>query len=203
MKKPSTHRAIGGGFAGTLLMTTMMYSAPLMGIPKMDIAAMLGSLLGGSWWMGLTLHFISGTIAFPLIYLYVLYPAVCARPWVKGMLWGATLWFLAQVVVMPMMGMGFFAAQILEPGQSVAASLLGHLIYGVILGIATRETHETASHIPQILTLNLRIPSPPEGEASVAPQRSDPSQFFSKLTPLKRLTDARRSSRTPTCRICG
>ena len=45
-------RAALGGFVGTLVITAMMYVvAPMMGL-RMDIAAMLGSMLGGSWTAG-------------------------------------------------------------------------------------------------------------------------------------------------------
>ena len=35
--------AIVAGLAGMIVMTMMMYAAPLMGMPKMDIAWMLGT----------------------------------------------------------------------------------------------------------------------------------------------------------------
>jgi len=49
---PNVGRAMLGGFVGTLGMTGMMYMvAPMMGL-KMDIAQMLGSMLGNNWWAG-------------------------------------------------------------------------------------------------------------------------------------------------------
>ncbi len=46
--RPTFARAVLGGFVGTVVMTAMMYFvAPMMGL-RMDIAAMLGSMLGGS-----------------------------------------------------------------------------------------------------------------------------------------------------------
>jgi hypothetical protein len=60
MRKAEPGKAIFGGFIATAVMTMMMYVAPAMGMPKMDIAAMFGSMLGnqmpapmtGAWWMG-------------------------------------------------------------------------------------------------------------------------------------------------------
>lgn len=43
MQNANPMRAVMGGFIGTLVMTMMMYAAPMMGMPKMDIAGMLGS----------------------------------------------------------------------------------------------------------------------------------------------------------------
>ena len=44
----------------------MYIGAPMMCLPKMDIAAMLGRTLDG-WSMGMAMHLINGTIIFPLI----------------------------------------------------------------------------------------------------------------------------------------
>lgn len=112
MRKAEPGKAIFGGFIATAVMTMMMYVAPAMGMPKMDIAAMLGSMLGnqmpapmtGAWWMGLILHLVNGSLIFPLIYSYLLNALLPGANWARGALWGLMLWLLAQVAVMPMMG---------------------------------------------------------------------------------------------------
>jgi uncharacterized membrane protein YagU involved in acid resistance len=137
--RPSFPFAVAGGFVGTLAMTGMMYfAAPMMiGMP-MDIAAMLGSMLGGSWAAGMILHFVNGAIIFPAVYAYLLYERLPGSPAGRGAIWGAVLWFLAQAVVMPMMGGGYFSSQ-MGGMMAVAASLVGHLVYGGLLGaIASR-----------------------------------------------------------------
>ena len=55
---------------------------------------------------------------------------------VRGMLFGIAPWLLAQVVVMPMMDAGFFS------GSLVAAtrSLMGHLVYGALVGTVYRQS---------------------------------------------------------------
>jgi uncharacterized membrane protein YagU involved in acid resistance len=131
--KPNLGRAILGGIAGTIVLTMLMYiGAPMMGVPKMDIAAMLGSMLGG-WTMGMVMHLVNGTILFPLIYAFVLFSKLRGGPVTKGILWGATLWLVAGLVVMPMMGAGLFGTA--NGGMmAAAASFMGHLIYGALLG---------------------------------------------------------------------
>lgn len=154
MERANPKQAIVAGFLATLAMTVLMYAAPMMGMPKMDIAAMLGSVLSkqmpepisGSWWMGMIMHFINGTIIFPLIYAYVLYAVLPGQPWMKGLWWGLILWFLAQAMVMPMMGMGFFSAKAPQPMMAVMGSLIGHIIYGAILGAVAGLG---AAHLPQ------------------------------------------------------
>lgn len=132
--KPNIGRAILGGLTGTIVLTTLMYvGAPMMGIPKMDIAAMLGSMLG-SWTMGIVMHLVNGTVLFPLIYAFVLFAKLRGNPATKGILWGLTLWLVAGLLVMPMMGAGFFGTA--NGGlMAAAASLMGHVVYGALLGI--------------------------------------------------------------------
>jgi uncharacterized membrane protein YagU involved in acid resistance len=135
--KPSIGKAILGGFLGTVLITLMMYYvAPLMTGQRMDIAAMLGSMMGNNWSLGLMAHFLNGTIIFPAIFVFALYKVLPGSPWLKGTLWGAALWLVAQVVVMPMMGGGLFSAS-MGGMKAVIGSLMGHIVYGLTLGAIT------------------------------------------------------------------
>ncbi len=115
-------------------MTAMMYIvAPMMGLRIMDIAAMLGSMLSGSWTAGLLMPFVNGAVIFPTNYAYALYAHLPGSPVVRGTVWGVALWLVAQTVVMPMMGAGLFSS---AKGGIMAAmgSLIGHILYGSLLG---------------------------------------------------------------------
>lgn len=91
------------------------------------------SMLENSWTAGMMMHVANGTVVFPLIYALVLFPALPGGAAMKGMGWGVILWLVAQAVVMPMMGAGFFS---MATGGMMAAagSLMGHLMYGALLG---------------------------------------------------------------------
>jgi uncharacterized membrane protein YagU involved in acid resistance len=127
-------------------MTAMMYLvAPMMGL-HMDIAAMLGSMLGGSWAAGLMMHFVNGALVFPAIYTYALYDRVPGSSSLKGIVWGLALWLVAQGMVMPMMGAGLFSS---NAGGLMAAmaSLVGHVLYGSVLGVvATTASAPRVAH---------------------------------------------------------
>jgi hypothetical protein len=126
-------RVLFGGVIGTLAITFLMYvGAPMMGLPKMDIAAMLGSVLGG-WAMGMTMHVLNGAVIFPLIYAYFLFGKLPGAPYLKGILWGIALWLIAQLMVMPMMGAGVFGLKMGGP-MAAMGSLVGHVLYGALLG---------------------------------------------------------------------
>lgn len=142
---PSLGRSVLGGFVGTLALTAIMYLvAPMMGL-HMDIAAMLGSMLGGSWTAGMMMHFINGSLIFPVIYAYALYDRLPGSPALKGTAWGIVLWLVAQLVVMPMMGAGVFSSA--AGGMMAAAgSLVGHLLYGSLLGVIASAPEARVAH---------------------------------------------------------
>jgi hypothetical protein len=142
---PTLARAVLGGFVGTLAMTAMMYFvAPMMGL-HMDIAAMLGSMLGGSWAAGLMMHFLNGTVIFPAIYVYALYTRIPGSAAIKGTTWGVVLWLMAQVVVMPMMGAGLFSSA-MGGMMAVMGSLVGHVLYGSLLGVIASTPQPRVAH---------------------------------------------------------
>ena len=132
--KPIVKKTILGGLVGTAVLTMMMYLvAPMMLGHAMDIAAMLGSLMGNSWALGMAAHWMNGVVIFPLLYAFLIYRLLPGSPIARGALWGLGLWLIAQAMVMPMMGAGFFSS---AAGGMVAvvASLIGHILYGGILG---------------------------------------------------------------------
>ena len=81
MLRPSLINALIGGTAGTGVMTLgMTYAAPMMMGLEMDMAGMLADGLGTGYGFGLALHLALGVIIFPLIYVYVVYDWLPARP---------------------------------------------------------------------------------------------------------------------------
>ena len=126
-------KAMLGGFSGTIVMTLMMYFvAPVMTGQSMDIAEKLGTMLGNSWIMGMIAHWVNGVLVFPTIYVSLLVPLLNIHHVLRGMIWGIILWLIAQAMVMPMIGAGFFSANL--GVKAVVASLISHIIYGVLLG---------------------------------------------------------------------
>jgi hypothetical protein len=138
--RPNIGRTILGGFAGTLAITLLMYKgAPMTGLPKMDIAAMLGRILGGGT-PGMMLNFANGVIIFPLIFAYPLFSRLPGAPVTKGIFWGVALWLVAGLAVMPMMGGGLFGTA--NGGMMTAAAMLiGHIVYGALLGWIGGHAH--------------------------------------------------------------
>jgi hypothetical protein len=122
-------RAILAGIIGTVVMTAVgLWIAPLMGMPAMNPAEMLAAAMGGSLVLGWIGHFMIG-ITLAIGYALVA-PWLAGPPVVRGALYGIAPFLLAQIVVMPMMGMPLFS------GSAVMAmgSLIGHLVYGGVVG---------------------------------------------------------------------
>jgi hypothetical protein len=132
--KPNLTKAILGGLAGTVMMTMMMrFVAPLMLGHPMDIAGMLAAMMGGAWAIGMAAHLLNGIVIFPLVYAFVIFRYLPGPPVLRGVLWGAVLWLAAEAIVMPMAGAGFFSSEI-GGAKAVIAAMMGHLVYGALLG---------------------------------------------------------------------
>ena len=127
-------RAVGAAEAGAdpvgqlaTERTVGVWVAPMMGIPRMNPAEMLAQPMGGMA-MGWAGHFLIGII------LAVLYAALADRlrgpAWVRGATFAIAPFLMAQLVVLPMMGMPVFSGSV----PMAMGSLIGHLVYGAIVG---------------------------------------------------------------------
>lgn len=122
-------RAVVAGIAGTVVMTVVgAWIAPMMGMPPMNPAEMLAGAMGGLLVLGWIAHFMIGTVL-ALIYAAVA-PALPGPPAARGALYAIAPFLVAQIVVMPMMGMPLFSGSVVM----AMGSLVGHLIYGAVVG---------------------------------------------------------------------
>lgn len=133
MQKPKLRIALLAGILGTIAMTMLTYIAPMMGMPEMDIPQMLSGFMGVPVVAGWLAHFMVGA-GFAVLYGYIFVSRIPGSPPVKGAVYGLIPWFLAQVMVNPMMGAGIFALNTPAPILMVVGSLMGHLVYGGVLG---------------------------------------------------------------------
>jgi hypothetical protein len=141
-ERADLRRVILAGILATSVLSVLMYVAPMVGLPKVDMAAAIGGFLDRPavtfsmrWWIGLAVYFIAGSILSPLLFYYAV-PALYGKPWVRGMEWGVLLWGFGAVWVMFYMGIAYYEPFTTEPSMSTVSSLAGHLIYGAALGVA-------------------------------------------------------------------
>jgi hypothetical protein len=115
-----------------------MMTSPTPGGGRMSVIAMVGQSVGSpSVTVGWLYHLFNSAVI-GAIFGWLLGPRV--RSYGSGFGWGATYgfgwWILGGLVLMPvMLGMPAFAPLMMPEMRMVAmGSLVGHLIYGVILG---------------------------------------------------------------------
>ncbi len=120
-------------FIATVVLSAMMVVKGMMGLmPELDVAAMIGMMMGASVAVGWIVHFMIGTIAwgggFALLYEHIL----GGNAVVKGIIFGVVAWLGMMIIVMPMAGAGLFGMNlgIMAP----IMTLVLHIIFGAVLG---------------------------------------------------------------------
>jgi hypothetical protein len=63
-----------------------------------------------------------------------LQPSLPGAPAVKGLIFGAAAWLAMMIIFMPLAGHGLFGLSLGPP--ATVATLVLHLIYGAVLGVA-------------------------------------------------------------------
>lgn len=132
--------SIGAGLAGGIMFGVMMQmmTAPTPDGGSMSVMAMIGQMLGSptagvGWLFHLFNSALIGAI-FGWLLGGRLHAYGSALTW--GAAYGFAWWILGGLVLMPMLlGMPAFAPLVMAPMRMVAmGSLVGHLVYGAILG---------------------------------------------------------------------
>lgn len=140
-----------GGTIGTILLSSLIYTAPAFGLPSIEIPLLVGGIFSANpmvaFWLGYVLFFLTGVFVFAPG-LAIVWSALPGKgvgfvgALIKGVVWGAILWVVGGLML-PMFGMlnridalpnpGFFG---LSLGILGAAGILaGHLVYGVVVAI--------------------------------------------------------------------
>ena len=131
MFKNNLIKALLAGFIGTIVFTVMgQFIAPhIIGFP-MNIGKMIAGMIHSPENVGVMIHFVMGTILFPISYLLLGYNRIPGPGWLKGLLYLLPIYLVAMIVIVPMAGKGLF----FDSFPAAMIALMGHLIYGVIMG---------------------------------------------------------------------
>ena len=132
--KSKIQQSVVGGIIGTAVMTMVMFVTPLMGMPKMNPAAMLSAIMGMPIVIGWIMHFMIGVV-FGIGYVFVF------EKWVrkinsrllKGAIFGFAVFIFAQVM---MAVMGAIMGGMPSPEGNMLlimmGSIIGHVVYGIV-----------------------------------------------------------------------
>ncbi len=139
--------AIVAGLVGTAIISMVMAMAPKMGMPKMAIWEMLGSMFSseGNVAMGWAMHFMAGAV-FAIVYAALWTAGIGSLSIVSGIIFGIVHWIIVGLMMgaMPMMHVGIKSGSVQAPGvfmlsnggmMAFMGGLMGHVIYGVVVAI--------------------------------------------------------------------
>ncbi|MDQ3801590.1 MAG: hypothetical protein M3384_19380 [Acidobacteriota bacterium] len=152
LRRVAYKKAITAGVSGALAWEIVARLLIWAGLPLFDLVYMLGSLVFGGrgtgfwqWWTaGMLMHGMVGAI-WAIFYAYFFWSAFDYPPVAQGVLFSILPALLAGLIMIPQMDFmhpavvegelprnGFFAVRLGLGGP--AGVVLGHLIYGAILG---------------------------------------------------------------------
>jgi hypothetical protein len=143
--------AVAGGFVGTLVLTTALSTAGELGLTRMDLPFLLGTIVTAdrvrAKALGYIMHFVVGLL-FAMVYLGI-FSAIGRSGWWLGAAFGLAHGLFAGTalpVIHPRMGTPSSAAAerpLLEPPgfmmlnygrRTPLATILAHVAYGTIVG---------------------------------------------------------------------
>lgn len=130
--------AIAAGLMGTGIMTMMMYTAPKMGMPRMDILGLLGTMFtfnrSSATWLGAAIHSMMG-IMFAIVY---------ALAWTAGFgnatwLWGLAFGYVhgvAAILMMPLILRVHPSPPKMDGGiKTMVGQIVGHMVFGLLVAL--------------------------------------------------------------------
>lgn len=138
--------AIVAGLAGTVVISMIMAMGPRMGMPKMAIWEMLGTMFSkeGNVGLGWVMHFMMGMI-FAIIYAALWAAGIGSATLLSGVVFGAVHFLIAGLMMggMPMLHAGIKAGTVQAPGVLMLNSgvmgfmggLIGHVVYGLVVAL--------------------------------------------------------------------
>ena len=139
--------AIIAGIVGTIVMTMVMVMAPKMGMPKMDIVGMLGSMFSAesNRMVGMIMHLMMGVV-FAIVYALLWNAGIGAVNLMWGAIFGAVNWLISGMMMggMSMMHAGVKAGTVKAPGvfmmnnggmMAFMGGLVGHVIFGLVVAL--------------------------------------------------------------------
>jgi len=130
----NTNKIIRAGVSATAIMSIVaVIVAPMMGMPKMDFGTMLGTnnpMMAMPYAAGWMMHFVVG-IVLTALYASVFLNRLSGSYAVRGIVFAMIPFIIAQSMMMPMMGNGFWSGGDM---MAIMGSLIGHIVFGAVLG---------------------------------------------------------------------
>jgi uncharacterized membrane protein YagU involved in acid resistance len=140
--------AVIAGIVATIVFTMVLVMASKMGMPKMDIVSLLGSMFSAKSnpVLGWMMHLMMG-IVFALVYALIWSLGFGTATWGIGLIFGAIHWLIVGMIMgmIPMVHVGIKRGAVQAPGlwmtnnggvMAFMGGLVGHMIFGAVLALA-------------------------------------------------------------------
>jgi len=140
--------AVIAGAVASLVFSIVLAMAPRMGMPRMDIVSLLGSMFSAksNQALGWMMHLMMG-IVFALVYAFLWSSGISGATWVGGLIFGAVQWLVVGMVMgmMPMMHVGIKSGAVKAPGlwmtnngglMAFMGGLVGHMVFGTVIALS-------------------------------------------------------------------
>jgi hypothetical protein len=147
IRRVAFKKALVGGALGALAWEIVVRILILAGLPLFDVVRVLGTMIFGpqastwKWWItGMAMHGVVGCV-WAVFYAYFFWSFIDIRPVFQGIIFSLLPAFLAGLIMVPQMDLMLNGSH--PPMRLFAISLgivgpfaivLGHLIYGAVLG---------------------------------------------------------------------
>ena len=130
--------AIIAGSTGRMAMLLLIYGGPLIGLPRIDVVSMLGSLAAPNKQDAVTLggaiHFTMG-ILFAIVYAAFWSVGIGSPTWWWGLIFGAIHGLLVIVLLLLVFRIYPQLSQLINGLPVMVAILLNHMVFGVVVAL--------------------------------------------------------------------
>lgn len=129
MNVTSLKKALIAGIAGTVVMTVFSFVSHYLNLPKADFHGMIAGWFKTGAVFSWVIYFGFGVA---LAYLYGTFfkSRLPAHSWTRGMIYALILWGMFEIILMPVLGMGFFSGSL----AAAVAAFIGMALYGGTVG---------------------------------------------------------------------
>ena len=130
--------AIIAGSTGRMAMILLIYGGPLIGLPRIDVVSMLGSLAAPNKQdaviLGGAIHFTMG-ILFAIIYAAFWSVGIGSPTWWWGLIFGALHGILVIVLLLVVIRVHPQLSELFNGLPVMVAILLNHMVFGVVVAL--------------------------------------------------------------------
>jgi hypothetical protein len=155
-RRLDSSRVIWAGVLATMVMTLLMMLCSAAGLPDSHLERIMASIFArdhletgsGIWWLAMGEHFITGGVLLPFLFVGSFHHLHSLSPVTRGIAWGAMLWLVTETIMVPLAGLGLFGMSAASSFVLSLQSLVFHLCYGAVLGMAIGSKDDLYVEVP-------------------------------------------------------